>query len=297
MGYNAEMFNELRGLGLKPGFRVIDLGSQDLFVGSDQELALINGFVASLGGIPFDEHSLVDKPVEAKTVFERAGLEYFRADVDERPSTIYVDFNKLVFPAVMRDTVDLVVNIGTTEHLSNPIGAFAMMHYVAKPGAILFHDVPLFGFGNHGLLNPTPKFWHALIWMNGYERISATVRRTDETSIDSGNFYHEYLDYMKGLDRARGISWMIRIILRKTRSGVFVSPFDAVLPLSDGEKEANLLWGALYPFMKTGVWTRKEINSTIDDFFSMVGKSFRTRRSRLQLFINTMKAAARPLWK
>jgi hypothetical protein len=297
MGYNAEMFKQLRGLGLKPGFRVMDLGSQDVFVGSDDDIECINGFVSSLGGIPFDKHSLVDKPVEAKAVFERAGLEYFRTDVDERPSTIYVDFNKLVFPAAMRDTVDLVVNIGTTEHLSNPIGGFAMMHYVAKPGAILFHDVPLFGWGNHGLLNATPKFWHALTWMNAYERISAAVCRTDETSIDPANFYHEYLDYMEGLDRARGISWMIRIILRKTRSGAFVSPFDAALPLSKGEKEANLLWGALYPFMKTGVWTRKEINSTIDDFLSMVGKSFRTRRTPLQSLIQRMKSAARPLLK
>jgi len=238
---------------------------------------VINAFVSALGGTPFSQSTPVGRMMEAKDVFERAGLEYFRSDVDERPGTIYVDLNKLVFPVTMRDSIDLVVNVGTTEHLSNPIGGFALMHYLAKPGGILYHDVPLFGFGNHGLVNPTPKFWHALIWMNQYERISSSVRRSDESSVDRGNFYHDYMSYFEGLEQARDISWMIRMVLRKAHRRAFIPPYDAVLPESNGEKEANLVLGALYPFIKTGVWTEEEVASTVDQFVSMMGKPFRIR--------------------
>jgi SAM-dependent methyltransferase len=275
MGYTAEMFDEIRQLGLPRACRVMDVGSQDVWIGSASDIDLINGFVSVFGGKPFHKAMPSNRMIEAKEVFERAGLEYFRSDVDERPGTIYVDLNKLVFPVGMRDSVDLVVNVGTTEHLSNPVGGFALMHYLAKPGGILFHDVPLFGFGNHGLVNPTPKFWHALIWMNAYERIASSVRSADESSIDPGNFYHDYMSYIRGLDQARNISWMIRMILRKIHLRTFVPPYDAVLPASDGEKEANLILGALHPFIKTQAWSKREVTSTINEFLSMIGKPFR----------------------
>ncbi len=277
MGYSAGMFQEIANLGLRRAARVMDVGSQDVWIGSTADLDVINAFVSALGGTPFSQSTPVGRMMEAKDVFERAGLEYFRSDVDERPGTIYVDLNKLVFPVTMRDSIDLVVNVGTTEHLSNPIGGFALMHYLAKPGGILYHDVPLFGFGNHGLVNPTPKFWHALIWMNQYERISSSVRRSDESSVDRGNFYHDYMSYFEGLEQARDISWMIRMVLRKAHRRAFIPPYDAVLPESNGEKEANLVLGALYPFIKTGVWTEEEVASTVDQFVSMMGKPFRIR--------------------
>jgi SAM-dependent methyltransferase len=280
MGYSADMFEQIRQLGLPARCRVMDIGSQDVGIGSAADLDTVNAFIRAFGGTALPANAPANGTIEAKEVYERAGFEYFRSDVDERPTTIYVDLNKLVFPAAMRDSVDLVVNVGTTEHLANPIGGFALMHYLAKPGGILYHDVPLFGFGNHGLTSPTPKFWHALIWMNAYERISSVVRRVDESSIDRGNFYHDYMSYLEGLDRAQNISWMIRMILRKVHARVFIPPYDAVLPESNGEKEANLIHGALYPFVRTGVWTDEEVASTIDEFVAMIGKPFRMGLTR-----------------
>jgi hypothetical protein len=113
--------------------------------------------------------------------------------------------------------------------------------------------------------------------MNQYERISSSVRRSDESSVDRGNFYHDYMSYFEGLEQARDISWMIRMVLRKAHRRAFIPPYDAVLPESNGEKEANLVLGALYPFIKTGVWTEEEVASTVDQFVSMMGKPFRIR--------------------
>jgi hypothetical protein len=291
------MFEMLSGLGLKKGARVMDIGSQDLWLGSPSDLAQANAFIEGAGGTAFSTQQPLGRMIEAKEVYERAGFEYFCSDVDERPSTIYVDLNKLVFPREKRASADLVVNVGTTEHLANPVGGFALMHYLAKPGALLFHDVPLFGMGNHGLTNPTPKFWHALIWMNRYERIVTQVRSVDESLLDQGNFFHDYLDYFEGLAQARNLSYIVRAVLRKTHESVFIPPYDAVLPDSNGEKEANLIYGALYPFIRTGAWTEKEVLSTIDGFMVLMQKPYRASPElrRFRRFLKAAKAAAKKI--
>lgn len=59
---------------------------------------------------------------------------------------------------------------------------------MCKKKGMLYNDVPLFGFGNHGLINPTPKFWDAMIWMNQYLVKNIETREVLESSYDKGNF-------------------------------------------------------------------------------------------------------------
>lgn len=275
MGYSPQMFAEIGGLGLPKNARVMDIGSQDVGLNSPADLRVVNDFICSNGGKPFSEDLALPATLEAMLVFERAGFKYLRSDVDERPGTIYVDLNRLVFPQELRNSIDLVVNVGTTEHLASPVGGFALMHYLAKPGGLMFHDVPVFGYGNHGLTNPTPKFWHTLLWTNSYELVNAAVTRTDETQLDQGNFYHDYLTYMKGLGDMKDISAMMRFVVRKTGDRVFIPPFDAVLPASDGSKEAKLILGSLYPFIMTGVWTPEEVFAGINELLVVIQKPYR----------------------
>ena len=276
MGYSPEMFSDISRLGLPRHARIMDIGSQDVRLNTRQDLTVVNDFIRDCGdGEPFPVDIALPVTIEAMTVFERAGFQYLRSDVDERPGTIYVDLNKLIFPIKLKGSMDLVVNAGTTEHLANPIGGFALIHYLTKPGGLMFHDVPIFGYGNHGLTNPTPKFWHALVWMNSYQVINAAVLKMDESKIDQGNFYHDYLSYIKGLNDIKGISNIVRFVVRKTSDRVFIPPYDAVLPDSDGSKEANLVLGALYPFIMTGSFSEEEVFAGINDFLAMQGKSFR----------------------
>lgn len=291
MGYSPGMFADIAKLGLPKGAKVIDIGSQDVQVMSLDDLKTVNEFILNNDGVPFPDSIKLPATIEALDVYERAGFKYLRSDVDERPKTIYVDLNRLVFPAELKATMDLVVNVGTTEHLANPVGGFFLMHYLAKPGGILFSDVPIFGYGNHGLTNPTPKFWHALLWMNAYELVDSAVRRTDESVVDQGNFYHDYLGYIKGLGDVRNISCMIRFVVRKKGNRVFIPPYDAVLPESDGSKEANLVMGALYPFVATGAISQSEAEAGVNDFLVMMCKPYRTgnvmirSRSALKTFL------------
>jgi hypothetical protein len=272
------MFDDIAGLRLPKTARMIDVGSQDIGMFNKVDLDRVNRFLHMYGGAQLAEPSQWPYIVEAKEVFQSAGFAYLRCDVDERPETIYVDLAKLEFPRNYRNALDLVVNVGTTEHLANPVGGFALMHYLTKVGGIMFHDVPLFGYGNHGLNNPTPKFWHALVWMNAYELIGASVKITDESKFDRGNFYQDYLSYIHGLAEAGGKSSTIRVILRKTRERVFIPPYDAVLPDSDGEKEARLVWGSLYPFICTSVYSVDDVVKGINDFMAMMGRPYRMSR-------------------
>jgi hypothetical protein len=272
VSYNAEIFAQIRSSGLKQGCPVLSLGSQTVYIGSQKDIALIDRFIEFFGGKPLRQQAEIPAAIDPRSIFERAGFQYCSTGPDVEG---YINLSKLVFPRELRDRFGLVLNIGFSEHFANPVACLAFMHYAARVGGVLYHDLPLFGWGNHGLVSMTPKFWHALIWMNGYERISTSVSRVVESAVEPGNFYHGYLRYLHGLEQARDISWMVRAILRKTNGDVFLPPYDAVLPTSDGGKEAALLHGALEPFVNAGVWTDEEVCASIDRFMQVLNKPYR----------------------
>ena len=142
-------------------------------------------------------------------------------------------------------------------------------------GGIIYNDVPLFGLGNHGLMNPTPKFWHALIWMNSYKSISVRTRLCDEAAMDRGNFYHDYLNYMQGLVNAVNISYLITVVIQKKTSQPFIVPFDAVFNDDKyGHSLAQLLLGSYYPFISTKAYSESEAISGINNFLKMNNRTF-----------------------
>ncbi len=293
MGYSVEMFLEIGRLNLKSN-RVLDVGAQDVSIGSQSELDSLNGFIGQKGSKNFLAIDTFPKTLEAKEVYERAGYAYTNIDVDERPGTLRVDLARFEIPRP-REEFDLVVNVGTTEHLANPVAAFALMHELCAEGGIIYHDVPLFGFGNHGLMNPTPKYWHALIWMNRYTPVITKVRSIDESAVDRGNLYHDYLSYMEGLSEARDITYLIRAILRKSSDTIFVVPYDAVFPEDDGLSLARLLAGSYRPFLATAAYDEVEVLQSINSFLKMCGHSYRvTKLAELDYPATPMQGSAAP---
>lgn len=255
MGYSYATFTQLAGFIPKP-CRVLDVGSQDITVNNTGELREVNRFVARYGGASIDVRPRIT--LTARAVYQAAGFDYTCTDVDHKPGTLYVDLQRLTFPKSLRDAFDLVVNAGTTEHLANPIAGFAFIHYCTRPAGLMFHDVPLFGWGNHGLMNPTPKFWHALIAMNGYEVIAAHTRHVEESDAGRGNFMNDAWT-IEGLGELNCGSSMISIALRKTTDRVFMPPFDVEAPSWD----AWFIRSALEPFIATGVYSAAEVDDSL----------------------------------
>lgn len=277
MGYAPAMFEEIGNLEL-PSKEVLDVGAQDVSIGSTAELEQLNRFISkhSSSGqlLAINKFPTV---IEARKVYVRAGFSYTCIDVDERPGTLRVDLARFDIPR-LRSKYGLVVNVGTTEHLASPAATFALMHEMCAEGGILYNDVPLFGLGNHGLMNPTPKFWHALIWMNGYKAHSVRARTCDESAMDRGNFFHDYLDYMEGLRNIVGVSSLITTVLEKKTSWPFVVPFDAVFNDDKrGLSLAKLLIGSYHPFVTTGAYTEQEAIAGINNFLKMNGRPFRLK--------------------
>jgi hypothetical protein len=188
--------------------------------------------------------------------------------------------------------------MGTTEHLASPVLGLAFMHYACKVGGAMFTDTPIFGWGNHGLANMTPKFWHLLRITNGYRIVICRLRDNDESPWDPGNFYHEDMAYMERLKEARNLSWMIRFVVLKPADRAFLPPFDAILPQSGGSKEAEILKGVIRPFLLAGIWTEREAAEAINDAIERRAQPFRLpldppSRSHFRLFRDWRRATRR----
>lgn len=274
MGYstgNLTKIGELIAATNSAGRRIVDFGSQDIKVFNQDSLGEIQRFITSMGGARnFRSNKQDDFPflLTAQEIFTAAGFEYICFDVDRRPGTIYVDYNTLDFNRSLYGRFDIVLNAGTTEHLPNPVAALFLMHWVCRRGGILFNEVPLFGWMNHGLNNMTAKFWHTLRWMNSYEVLSAQVKYADMPP-DNENATGPHLEFIENLAYATQKSGSIEIIFRKTSDRGFIPPYDAMLPTEDnGAAIAKLVMGSLNPFVKCGALTRKEAVATTDAFLA-----------------------------
>ena len=275
MGYSFATFLWLERF-VDRGAKVLDLGSQDIVFNSNAELIEVNKFIARGRGVPIAIDAF-PKILPVAAIWREAGYEHHCIDVDDRPGTIRVDLQGCQYPSALKYGFDLVVNAGTTEHLANPAGGLAFAHYACRKGGVIAHDVPLFGYMNHALVNPTPKFWTILRFMNGYEVLSADARSVDDVEGDM-NFYGDHLDYINGLKDARNITWMISIAFRKSGYSAFVPPMDAVLPDSDGSLEAKLIAASILPLVASGAWTEKEAEQAINSISnSRKGRSFPVR--------------------
>src|SRR4029077_1228974 len=113
---------------------------------------------------------------------------------------------------------------------------------------------PFSGYGNHALMNPTAKFWHLMAIHNHYETLTAEVRQSVEASSEVSYFNADF-KYIRGLDAAINLSWMIKIAFRKCKTAAFVPPMDYAgdIPL---HSKLALVKSSMAPF--ASAWTVKE---------------------------------------
>ena len=63
---------------------------------------------------------------------------------------------------------DIVLNLGTTEHVFNQYEAFNTIHKLCRPGGLMIHNVPMSGYREHGFFNYHSTFFFDLAARNGY---------------------------------------------------------------------------------------------------------------------------------
>jgi hypothetical protein len=256
MGHTSQVILELKNMGLGPGSRICDCGSQDF---AASQMPYVNEILKTHYGLePFPE----DRITPARDVFLRIGYDYTCVDVDRRDGTVYVDFHSGRFPRDLYGTFDVTMNAGTSEHLVTPLSLMVFMHQTTKAGGIMWHQVPVFGWANHGLNNLTPKFWHQLAAYNRYQILEGRIIPTETSPAVMGNFYGEHLNWISNLRDHEQNSALIQVSYRKPHDYCFLPPFD--LEVNPDDQSAELLFrGALAPFVDAGSLTTAEVDASI----------------------------------
>jgi SAM-dependent methyltransferase len=112
---------------------------------------------------------------EIARVFFAAVLDfssYAANDPGTAGSTYQFDLN---LPVQLDKQFDLIINIGTAEHVFNVYQFFKTAHDLAKPGGMMVHSCPFTGWPDHGFYTFQPTFFFDLARANQYEIISFLV--------------------------------------------------------------------------------------------------------------------------
>lgn len=156
---------------LGPGSRMVELGAQNLHCGGGK--ADLATFVSDFTGKPcrLDDATLsaLASGGPMSQVMRHVGIDYLALDIFEYESTMLFDLNTDSVSEEMRGAYDLVTNFGTTEHIIGQHNAMKVMHDLAKPSGLIYHDLPMGGYFYHGYFSYNPLFFHHLASSNEYE--------------------------------------------------------------------------------------------------------------------------------
>jgi SAM-dependent methyltransferase len=180
MNLNALLHLQARGL-LRPGAaRLLDVGPQNIYFATE---AQIRAFVRHQGQKVSDARleTEIARLVRQSTpregehftflseICDLTPIAYASIDVAPALKTTALDLNFDRLPERMRGVFDLVLNFGTTEHVFNQWNSFAQIHEAAKPGGVIYCQLPASGYLDHGYFCYTPVFFRDLAKANGYE--------------------------------------------------------------------------------------------------------------------------------
>lgn len=167
---------------LKPGMRVCSFGYPDVIapahiiyemLGKDKTYDL--RFRKDSNEI-CKRHGLKERLIpDAHSMFEQLGcwLDVFDI-VTERGCEIPCDLNH-PFEETLNETYDVVLDVGTAEHVINIWQALVNMASVVKVGGRILHENPHSGWGNHGFYSLHPTLFADFYTANGFELLDCRL--------------------------------------------------------------------------------------------------------------------------
>ena len=236
MGYpSAKRFLEisdiLDSLEKRELTRIIELGDQTLNI-KEGDLRFLKEFFTRHGADgAFEKYkNAVGATVYAANIYRDAGFCFFSLDLNEKNESIPIDLNMWPNPELSPhvNQYDLVLNFGTTEHVSNQLAAFAILHYLCRPNGIILHHIPMVHYSSHAMNIVTAKFIEKLVDWNEYEIISC---RFDQHLINSMVTFHHnqkfgFIENFSEFVENSTLAAIGYIVLKKPYSSLFVPPLD-----------------------------------------------------------------------
>ncbi|MHC1713424.1 MAG: hypothetical protein AB9872_14855 [Solidesulfovibrio sp.] len=218
-------------LGLHQKTHVLDIGLSELHCHGDDEslIAFIHAFdrqleVTRTEIVDFLEHCYL------YDVCQRFGIRYTCYEVcGERPFTFF-DFNQDTISIEEKERYDLILNLGTSEHIINQYNFFKSTHTLCSKGGIMLHILPFSGYLHHGFFNYQPKFFFRTAEENEYTVMDFYVADeslvNDLDSIVINNTSQPDIQHIAGTYSCSQAS--IHIALRKDSVAPFKAPIDHV---------------------------------------------------------------------
>jgi hypothetical protein len=180
MGASVKTLSRLATLSdqgyLKPGAAIIELGTQEVYcAGQESHVAeLIDHFKKKNPSVrgssqysPLEISRMANKGLMGE-LMTACGFTYCALDIFQADRTIVFDLN-LHEPGDLANRFDLVTNLGTTEHVINQYQSMKTMHDLTRPGGIIYHDLPLAGYHEHGYFSYNPLLFQQLATANAYQ--------------------------------------------------------------------------------------------------------------------------------
>jgi SAM-dependent methyltransferase len=87
-------------------------------------------------------------------------------DFHGTPAAMKLDLNG---PIDLERQFDIVMNLGTVEHVFNVAQAMKTIHDHTRPGGLMMHGMPLSGWVDHGFYSFNATFYWDLAAANGYD--------------------------------------------------------------------------------------------------------------------------------
>lgn len=196
---------------LRPGFSVIELGSQDFaptLPAAREAISREFGFGADGIGVPADLYRAM------------GSSRYECIDLDGYHNARVFDLNAdLGEKYGFRDTFDFVTNHGTTEHLFNQLEAFRNIHRMTAVGGVMLHALPFQGYQNHGMFNYSASLFLDLAIANDYEVFGLFL------SIEDRLYAYDE-DFLARNHVASAEDTLLLAVLVKKAERTFEAPYD-----------------------------------------------------------------------
>lgn len=217
---------------LAPESAICDIGATQLFGDTFETAAAFLDYYAerspkarNSSSVPEPELRAIAEGGFLGDLLTLAGFRYTALDIFHATNTVLFDLNVHEPGPGLKGKFDLVLNLGTTEHVINQLRAFQTIHDLVRVGGLIYHDLPLAGYLNHALFRYDPLFFQTILPANDYQTL------LQEVTIGSPMKVPSDLQAM-GFRMEQVTDIGIEVIVRRTNPSDFRVPLEASTSLS-----------------------------------------------------------------
>ena len=213
---------------LRPESAICDLGATQIFGdGAEEGVRSFLDFYSKRtpkakapGAVPDETVKKIAKGGFLGELLELAGFEYLALDIFTAPRTILFDLNAHAPGPKLLRHFDLVMNLGTTEHVFNQFRAFQTIHDLTKPGGVIYHDLPMAGYFDHAFFRYDPLFFRTVLPANNYEVLVQEISMGGMRSVAHDV---QKMGYTSPTVQDMGIE----VVMRRNGNDVFKVPLES----------------------------------------------------------------------